>query len=166
MLEIAGKLRSGYDMMGNKLNKAPREVFLGSACNPFPPDMAVEISKIKAKIRGGAEFLQTQPVYDVPAYKDFLRHVKPLGIKIIAGHIPILDQRTLELIESIPGIALSDSVRERLESASDIEREGLAISRDILLELAGVADGIHLMNIARVQPSLALIKQVREHLPK
>ncbi len=165
MLEVAGKLRSGYDMMGHRLNKAPRELFLGSACNPFPPDIAVEISKIKAKLRGGAEFFQTQPVYDVKGYKDFLKLVKPLGTKIVAGYIPILDQRTLELIESIPGIGLPKKIRDRLEKTSDIEREGMAIARDTVLELSEVAEGVHLMNIARVKPSLMLMKQVRDRLP-
>jgi len=165
MLEVAGKLRSGFDMSGNRLNKAPREVFLGSACNPFALDMAVEISKIKAKIRAGAEFLQTQPIYDIEQFEKFLRKVKPLGIRIIAGYIPIMDGRTLELIEEIPGIVLPVKVRKALEKTSDIEVEGLAIARDMVTGLSGMADGIHLMNVSRVRPSVSLMRQLRDYLP-
>jgi len=164
MLEVAVKLRSGFDMAGNKLNKAPSDIFLGSACNPFALDPAVEVSKLKAKIRAGAEFFQTQPVNDTKKFKAFLKLAKPLGAKIIAGYIPILEQRTLELLSAIPGVVLPDKVRSRLEKASDFEREGLAIAVETVEELAELADGVHLMNISRVRPSVMVLRELGERI--
>jgi len=164
MLEVACKLRMGFDMVGHRLNKAPRDMFLGSACNPFPLDRAVELSKVRAKLRAGAEFFQTQPVYDVKGFREFLKTVRPLGAKVIAGYIPILDERTLEILRQIPGIALPDKVSERLEKAGNIEREGLAIACDTIEELIDCADGIHMMNISRVTPSVNVVRQVRRKL--
>jgi len=159
-LEVASRLRLGYDMHGNALNKAPSDILLGSACNPFAVDLAVEISKLKAKARAGAEFFQTQPVYDVPRFKEFLKHAKPLGVRIIAGYIPILDAKTLEILSSIPGVALPESLVERLKEAQDIEQEGLAIARDTLPEIAELTNGLHLMNISRVTPSLKVLEHI------
>jgi methylenetetrahydrofolate reductase (NADPH) len=164
MLEVAGKLRMGFDMAGNRLNKAPRDLYLGSACNPFPQDRAVELSKMRAKLRAGAQFFQTQPVYDVKGFHEFLKTVRPLGAKVIAGYIPILDEKTLEIIREIPGIVLPEKVRDRLEKAGDIEREGMAIACDTVEGLMDIADGIHMMNISRVMPSLKVIRALRRKL--
>ena len=164
MLEVTGRLRMGFDMAGNRLNKAPRDIFLGSACNPFATDRAVELSKMRAKIRAGAEFFQTQPVYDVDGFRDFLRLVKPFGARVIAGYIPILDEKTLEILSQIPGIALPQRVRDRLEKAGDVEREGMAIAKETIQGLLGLADGIHMMNIARVTPSVMVMKEMRTKL--
>lgn len=165
-LEVASKLRSGFDMTGHRLNKTPRDIFLGSACNPFPLDMAVELSKIRAKLRAGAEFFQSQPVYDPAGFKDFLRRVKPLGAKVIAGYIPILDVKTLSMLSEIPGIQLPEQISDRLKSADDIYREGFAMAKDHLVELSELADGIHLMNIGRVTPSVKILSQISDSLPR
>lgn len=165
-LEVAAKLRSGFDMSGGRLNKTPRDIFLGSACNPFPSDMAVEISKVRAKIRAGAEFFQTQPVYDVNGFRQFLKQIKPLGAKVIAGYIPILDRKTLDMLTEIPGIRVPESLKERLHGSDDIAGEGTAIARDTLLALSEIADGIHLMNISRVTPSVKLLEAIRKDLPR
>lgn len=160
-LEVASRLRLGRDMHGNILNKAPSDIFLGSACNPFAPDPAVEISKLKAKVRAGAEFFQTQPVYDLARFREFLKLVKPLGLRIIAGYIPILDLKTLEILSDIPGVALPSSLEERLRMSGNIEAEGLAIARDTVSELAEIANGVHLMNISRVEPSVKVVQSLR-----
>lgn len=164
-LEVASKLRLGQDMHGNALNKSPADMIFGSACNPFAPDLAVEISKIKAKIRAGAQFFQTQPVYDIKRFREFMKLVKPLGIRIIAGYIPILDDRTLEILSAIPGVALPSLLFERLKKSADIETEGLAIAREAVIELAELANGIHLMNISRVTPSLKVLNAIEKDLP-
>jgi 5,10-methylenetetrahydrofolate reductase len=163
-LEVASKLKLGLDMHGNALNKAPSDILLGSACNPFALDPAVEISKLKAKARAGAEFFQTQPVYDTSKFKEFLRLVKPLGLKIIAGYIPVLDLKTLEMLESIPGVALPGWLDVRLKAAPDIASEGLAIARDTVNELAEIATGVHLMNVSRVAPSVKVLQAVGRDL--
>jgi 5,10-methylenetetrahydrofolate reductase len=163
-LEVASKLKLGLDMHGNALNKAPADILLGSACNPFAPDPAVEVSKLKAKARAGAEFFQTQPVYDTSKFKEFLRLVKPLGLKIIAGYIPVLDLKTLEMLEDIPGVALPGWFDQRLKNAPDIGAEGLAVARDTVSELAEVASGVHLMNVSRVTPSLKVMEAVGKGL--
>ena len=165
-LEVASKLKLGFDMHGNALNKAPSEILLGSACNPFALDPAVEISKLKAKARAGAEFFQTQPVYDTAKFKEFLRLVKPLGLKIIAGYIPVLDLKTLEMLEGIPGVALPGWLDVRLKAASDIASEGLAIARDTVSELAEIASGVHLMNVSRVTPSVKVLQAVGQDLKR
>jgi methylenetetrahydrofolate reductase (NADPH) len=161
-LEVASKLRLGHDMSGNALNKAPSELMLGSACNPFAVDPAVEVSKLKAKSRAGAEFFQTQPVYDVARFKEFLKLVKPLGLRIIAGYIPILDMHTLELLAQIPGVALPRKISEHLSNASDIEIEGLAIARDSIGELNEACAGVHLMNVSKVEPSVKVLESLRK----
>ncbi|HDS29831.1 MAG TPA: helix-turn-helix domain-containing protein [Firmicutes bacterium] len=158
MLEVAARLRTGWDMSGNRLNKSPSDIFLGSACNPFPLDTAVEVSKIRAKMRAGAEFFQSQPVYEPARFREFLKLVKPYGAKIIAGYIPILDHKTLEMLTGIPGIRLPDRIASHLSKTDDIGREGLAIAIDHIHELSEFSDGIHLMNISKVEPSLKVME--------
>jgi 5,10-methylenetetrahydrofolate reductase len=163
-MDVISRMKHGFDMGGNKLNRAPKDILIGSAANPFPLDLSVEMSKIKAKIRAGAEFFQTQPVYDIPKFKNFLKLVKPLGIRVIAGYIPIVDRRTLEIMEDIPGVVMPRAMVERLENSADIYGEGIALARDTILELHDMVDGIHMMNIGRVTPSLKVLELVKEQV--
>jgi methylenetetrahydrofolate reductase (NADPH) len=115
--------------------------------------------RLAAKVEDGAEFVQTQFVFDVPAFGGWLARVRELGLDercaILAGVGPVRSVRALEFIATIPGVAVPDALVRRLRGvpADRVAAEGVAASAETvaaLRELPGVA-GVHVMSVAYEQ---------------
>jgi 5,10-methylenetetrahydrofolate reductase len=135
---------------GDALPDPPR-LFLGAAINPFssPPD--VPLIRLKQKAAAGADFIQTQLVFDVEQFRAFMDLVRSERLDrdlfILAGVPVVTSRKALAVLPTVPGVHLPAEIARRLESATNIKREGVALAREIAAELSampGVA-GVHLM---------------------
>jgi methylenetetrahydrofolate reductase (NADPH) len=115
--------------------------------------------RLAAKVDDGAQFVQTQFVFDVPAFGGWLARVRELGLDercaILAGVGPVRSVRALEFIATIPGVAVPDALVRRLRGvpADRVAAEGMAACAETvaeLRELPGVA-GVHVMSVAYEQ---------------
>ena len=85
LLQAAKMLESGSDMKGNKLTGKPPEFCLGAAVNPGADPLGPQILKMEKKIAAGAEFFQTQAVFDLKAFENFRNKTRHLKSKVLAG---------------------------------------------------------------------------------
>lgn len=133
----------------------PRPGFLiGAVENPFAPPTEFRATRLGKKIAAGAEFCQTQFVFDVPGFARFMREVTDRGLdrrcKVLAGVGPIRSLRAYEFIRSkVPGVHVPDDVGKRLRGvpADRVADEGVALCAETiraLRELPGVS-GVHVM---------------------
>ncbi|MEO7995018.1 MAG: methylenetetrahydrofolate reductase [bacterium] len=160
-LDMCRGLKAGVDMAGDPLAGAPLELMTGATSNPTHPDMAVEISKTLSKIDGGADFFQTQGIYDVERTREFMGHIRAFGVPIIAGIIPLRNAKIAEMIKyKIPGTHVPDAVYERHVNATDIAAEALEFSVETIAALKGVVDGVHIMTIGSRKLTEAIIERV------
>lgn len=164
LLRVASGMRDqGRLMTGGEL-KPPPYWFLGAVENP--PGRAADRQeaaeaaeratyRLAAKVEAGAQFVQTQFVFDVPAFADWLRRIRDLGLDrrcaILAGVGPIRSHRALTHLSRIPGVVIPEHVADRLAAASTdrIRAEGEKLCAEIIAQLAevpGVA-GVHVMAI-------------------
>jgi methylenetetrahydrofolate reductase (NADPH) len=151
-IHVASMLRQGTDMVGNKLNKSPKGMNLGGALNPFSHLAELELIKARKKVHQGAIFFQTQPVYDVPRFAEFVAGLKDLDCHVLAGILPLTSSKTATIMKTkVPGIYLPDDVYRRIIKSSDAVEEGIALARETIAELKGVASGIHMMSIDSVE---------------
>lgn len=132
------------------LPRAPK-IFLGAAINPFTRPQNVPIRRLKQKAAAGADFIQTQAILDVPAFEDFMQLVREEGLDqelfILAGIPVVIAAKALEMLPRIPGVKMPPEIRQRLEKANDLRREGVALAREVIArvrEIPGLA-GFHLM---------------------
>ena len=88
MLQAARALRGGRDLAGNDLYGAP-QMFLGATLNPGTPDFLREVDNTRRKIDSGAQFFQTQAIYDTGSLAQMLDAVKLGNIPLLAGVIPL-----------------------------------------------------------------------------
>ena len=162
LLEAVRALNSGTDLNGNALNRST-EIFAGAVVNPGASDPGAEIENLHRKIDGGAEFFQTQAIYDVGAFSAFLdktRSSKP----ILAGIIPIKSVKMARYMnERIPGVDIPDHLIEKIATAGD-DKEAIAnisieIAAATIQELRSVTKGVHVMAIGWEQ----YIPQMLEH---
>ena len=84
-MAVIKKMENGLDMTGHKLDGAP-SICIGAALNPCVDDIETEISKTRNKISKGAEFFQTQGVFDLERFKKFMEHYQKEGFKIQRHH--------------------------------------------------------------------------------
>lgn len=154
LLRIARILNEGSDLVGNAIG-VPTAFAVGCAASPAAPDLDIEMSKLRAKIDAGATFAQTQPVFDRAALDLFFARAEAREIPVLIGLLPLRSlKQTLYLANEVPGMRIPEATIERMRRASErgeefAQAEGLAIAREILAEIAGVARGVHLMPMGR-----------------
>jgi methylenetetrahydrofolate reductase (NADPH) len=142
------KLLSGRD-----LKPAP-DWFIGAVENPFAPPLKWRAERLGKKIAAGAQFCQTQFIYDVKIFAQWMQQVRDLGLDkrcfILAGVGPIRSLRALEHMRGeVPGMYVPDEVVRRLRGVPDdrVAAEGSKLCSEIIAEvktIPGVA-GVHVM---------------------
>lgn len=136
---------------GESVANPPRP-FLGAAINPFTQPANVPIRRLKQKAAAGADFIQTQLIFDMRAFADgFMSLVRQEGIDedlfILAGVPVVTSNKALAVLEHIPGANVPADAIKRLSSAADIESEGVQLARELVAQAAQIPglSGVHLM---------------------
>ncbi len=147
-LRDEGKFISGDEVNGEM------PLFIGAAANPFADPVDFRVARLAKKVRAGADFIQTQAVYDIERFATWMKGVRQLGLHkevfILAGLIPPKSIGMARYMRDyVPGIHVPDEIIERLENADDVKEEGQKITLELieaLEEIEGVS-GIHLMAV-------------------
>lgn len=146
LIRIAKALNEGHDMQGNPLAQ-PTHFYIGTTGNPGADDLDNEFKRLEAKKAAGAEFVQTQPVYDMKRVEEYLKGAKEVGLPILFGVLPIKSHKmALYLNDKVPGISISKKIQDLLEKGG--REAGLSLAADIVAGLKDLgAAGAHLMPI-------------------
>ena len=152
----ARTLRDGARLLSGRELKTPPHWLIGAVENPFAAPQHYRAERLGKKIAAGAQFVQTQFVYDVAGFARWMAAVRDLGLDarcgILAGVGPIRSLRALEhMCHDVPGMYVPDEVARRLRGVPEdrVAEEGLAVCIDVirqLREVPGVA-GVHVMAI-------------------
>lgn len=146
LLTAARTLESGFDMAGKKLNANPK-FCLGAVVNPTSTPMELQLLMLEKKIKAGAQFFQTQTIFDVEQFKIFYGKVKHFGVKILPGVTLLKSMNFVKFLSELPGVSIPKDVIRRVESAKDPLQEGIHICAQTIKELKIFADGVHIMAI-------------------
>jgi methylenetetrahydrofolate reductase (NADPH) len=148
MLSAGHQLAQGRDMAGNPLRGTPN-LFLGATANPGAVDLQAEATNTRRKIDAGAQFLQTQAVYDRATLERFLDAVKPDGVAILAGIIPLKSAKMGGWLNAnVPGIRVPDVLLEEMQSVAGTDAEiakGIDISARTIRDIQKLCAGVHVM---------------------
>jgi len=142
------KFLSGEDISG----EVP--LFIGAAANPFADPFEYRVSRLAKKIKAGADFIQTQAVYDIDRFAKWMEMARERGLDkqthILAGVIPIKSVGMVRYMRDyVPGVIVPDEIVTRMEKAESAREEGFRIILEIieqLKEIPGV-HGIHIMAV-------------------
>ncbi len=148
-MSVIKKLEGGLDMTDHKLDGLPA-MCIGAALNPCVDDLETELSKTRHKIAKGAEFFQTQGIFDLSRFKHFIERYQKEGFKapVLAGIILLKSAKMARFMnEKIPGIFIPETLISRLEKTPDAKKECLEIACDIIREVRPLVQGVHLMAI-------------------
>lgn len=151
---------------GEEMKVAPR-IFIGSAENPFVETVEIRAGRFEQKIQAGADFFQTQYVFDLDRFKLWLELVGEKGLLedsrfLIAGVGPLKSAAMAERINNPKyGITIPEKIMERMRNAKDQAREGLEICLEITAELRSLkgVSGVHIMAPEGEQAVVQIVKE-------
>ncbi|HEC68926.1 MAG TPA: 5,10-methylenetetrahydrofolate reductase [Candidatus Omnitrophica bacterium] len=147
LLKAAKSLNEGEDMVGNPLEGRP-QLFLGAVVNPGIEPLEPQIIKMKKKISAGAQFFQTQPVYEVDKFARFVEKVKDLGVPILAGVVLLKSAKMAKYMnENVSGVNVPQELIEEMASVSkeDRPKKSVEIAVRLIRKLKPLCQGIHIM---------------------
>ena len=148
LLQVAGKLQQGLDMKGNKLEGAAPKFCLGAVVNPGADPLEPQIMKMEKKIEAGAQFFQTQAVYDIKTFENFLNKTKHLKTTIMAGIVLLKSAGMARFMnKNVAGVFVPDDLIKEMEATKDKVATSVEIASRLIKELKPMCQGIHIMPI-------------------
>jgi len=156
LVELVRKMvDEGTDLKGNKIDNPPK-FNLGVAGNPNADPLEPEILKIERKIELGAEFVQTQAVYDPELASRFVKEISHFKVPILVGIAPFKSMGMMDwMVKNVPGILVPEEIQNRLREAREkggkeaFLNENLEIFGELMKNIRKTAtiQGIHIMTI-------------------
>lgn len=163
LVQVLAGLNAGQDGFGHQIG-SPARFFIGVGANPNTDNLAREAERVQAKLAAGAQFIMTQPVYDVARFVAWRDAVGPLRVPILLGVMPLVSSKQAEYLHhEVPGIDIPEAVRRRMEAAgAQGEAVGTAIATEFLEQARPLVQGVYLVpSFNRVEPLLPLIDLLR-----
>jgi 5,10-methylenetetrahydrofolate reductase len=147
LLKAARSMNNGTDFMGKQLRGSPHYT-IGAVCNPGSPDLDKEIARMEEKVNEGAEFFQTQAVYEPDVFAKFMDRAKALGKPVIAGFIILKSgDMARRLNETLPGVHVPDALIAEMDAAEDKSAKSIEIAGRIISAVKPMCQGVHIMAI-------------------
>jgi len=148
LIKIMDHLNHGCDLVG-KVIGPPLGIHVGCGADPSKPDRDKELRRLEEKVRSGAEYVMTQPVYDPRTLESFIAAARPFGAPILVGILPLYSYRNAEFLHNeVPGMTIPEEIRERMRKpgSGDEQREtGVRIAQEALLAARELAQGVYVM---------------------
>jgi methylenetetrahydrofolate reductase (NADPH) len=154
-LMILRKMRDeGKLWSGDALEVAP-VLFLGAAANPFADPFEFRVARLAKKVNAGADFVQTQSIYDMGRFERWMALVRAKGlhekVHIIAGVMPLKSPKiALYMKTKVAGMIVPDAIIDRLKRAKDPKEEGIQLCVEQIRHLRSIegVQGVHIMAMA------------------
>lgn len=140
----------GVDHAGATIGQ-PTTFFVGCALNLNPPNPDQEIKTLRRKLRAGADFILTQPIFEPRLAQSFLNTYESqfgqLSVPLLVGFLPLVTPRHAAFLHNeVPGIAIPDEIMRRMErSGENSPREGIKIAIELIEQARTFAQGVYLM---------------------
>ena len=157
VLWMLRRMRDEGEYLDGRNIKKPPSFFLGAAASPFGAPPQYEAIRAEKKINAGAQFIQTQPIFDYDRFTDWLEALDKRSLLdktyILAGLIPLKSARAAHFMANdVPGVVVPPEIVERMDAAGDKEgqqEEGVAIALEIIEKLKNTPgiNGMHVMAV-------------------
>ncbi len=145
LVNIVSNLNLGVDIGGNPIGSATSFV-IGVGANPGISDLDEEVRRFEQKCAAGAQYVVTQPVFDMRLLEEFLRRVEHCRIPVLAGIWPLTSVRNAEFMRNELRVSVPEEIIERMAAASasseQSRAEGVHIAREMLLHARDMVQGV------------------------
>ncbi len=148
VMQLVQGLNKGKDMVGNKLDGSTAFT-IGAAVTPEADLVGPVLAKFEVKVKAGAQFFQTQAVYNPDVFAGFMKQVRPFNVKVLAGILVLRNHKMAEFMNAnIPGMSVPKEMIDELRAAGDrAEDVGVDIAVQSIKAVRPHCDGVHIMAI-------------------
>ena len=155
LIAMVKKMRDDKQFLcGDEIKEHEPKLFIGAVANPFADPFEFRVMRLAKKINAGADFIQTQCIFDMKKFADWMKMVVDDGLHekayILAGLTPVRSHRALKYMKNnVAGMSIPDELITRMESAEDPKEEGVKICVEMIEQIKSTegVSGIHLMPI-------------------
>jgi 5,10-methylenetetrahydrofolate reductase len=153
LLRAIRQLESGKDLGGNDLDGAV-QFCAGAIVTPEANPIEPQLIKFEKKVDAGAEFFQTQAIYDLDNFAKFMKYTRKFPVKILAGIVLLTSARMAKyMTDNVPGIFVPQGLIDELAAAPKGEalKKGIEIAGRMIAALKkdSICDGVHVMAIGK-----------------
>jgi methionine synthase / methylenetetrahydrofolate reductase (NADH) len=145
LVNIVSNLNLGVDIGGNPIGSATAFV-IGVGANPGISDLDEEVRRFEQKCAAGAQYVVTQPVFDMRLLEEFIRRVEHCRIPVLAGIWPLTSVRNAEFMRNELRVSVPEEIIQRMAAASanseQSRAEGVHIAREMLLAARDMVQGV------------------------
>jgi 5,10-methylenetetrahydrofolate reductase len=155
LLQAMSNLEAGKDMgcdfkgNPNQLDGVPK-FFKGCCTTPCSPDPEAQIIKLEKKVAAGAQFVQTQAVYDPATFEKFMKRIEHIKIPVLVGIVVLKSAGMAKYMNrSVPGVQVPDAIIKELTAApkDGLKKVSVAIAARLVREMKPMCQGAHLMTL-------------------
>ncbi|MCK4411382.1 methylenetetrahydrofolate reductase [Candidatus Bipolaricaulota bacterium] len=147
LLMAAKGLAGGTDMAGESLEGVPT-FHLGAVVTPGYEPMELQLLKMERKIKAGAQFFQTQAVYDPELFRRFMEGAKALGVPVMLGFVLLKSAGMARYMnKNVAGVSVPDSIIDEMKKTDDKVATSIKIAARIIRKTREMCQGIHLMTM-------------------
>jgi 5,10-methylenetetrahydrofolate reductase len=154
LIQTINQMRSENKFLSGEKISGEVPVFIGAAENPYADPFEYRVERLAKKVKAGADFIQTQAIYDVPKFAEWMKEIVKEGLDkkthILAGVIPIKSAGMARYMRDyVPGVSVPDEIVTRMEDAKDAKEEGLKICLEIMEQIKDIpgVHGVHVMAV-------------------
>ena len=165
LIQMIKTLRDDHRVESGETITGDVPLYIGTVAHPFAEPLELHMITLAKKIRAGADFIQTQAIYEVPRVIAWMDKVRQQGLHekahILASVLPIKSVEMARRMSSgVPGMRLPDELVERIERATDAKAEGIKICVETIEQLKRVpgVHGIHIMAVASEDSVPGIVK--------
>lgn len=147
LLQAARGLEQGTDLGGKELKGTPK-FFLGACVTPGADPLGPQILKMERKVKAGAEFFQTQAIYEPKKFEAFMKEAEKLGVPVMVGIVLLRSAAMARFMnKNVAGIHVPDELINEMDQAEDKTKKSIEIAARLIKEMKGMCQGAHIMAI-------------------
>jgi homocysteine S-methyltransferase len=146
LTNIVNNLNHGLDIGGNPMG-SQTSLLLGVGANPGALNLEEEIRRTAWKVEAGAEYIVTQPVFDLKQLEEFVKRIQGFRIPVVTGIWPLTSFRNAEFMVNELRVPVPDNFMERMRQAQDPEKaraEGVKIAQEMVTQVRPLVEGVQL----------------------
>lgn len=154
LIALVKQMRDEKKLLNGEEMKAAPRFYIGAVESPFGDPVELRILRLAKKVRAGAQFIQTQAIFDIESFSRWMELVRSAGldrqVNIMAGVLPVKSLRALKYMkENVAGMSIPDALVERMTKAENPQAEGIAMVVDLIKELRHIPGvrGVHVMPV-------------------
>lgn len=166
LIRLIKEFNQGRDLAGNDLGQ-PTGFLVGAALNMGARDLDRELGALERKLRAGADFLCTMPIFEPETLSRVLDRTGTLPVPLLVGVLPLHGLRHAEFLHNeVPGMVIPAPLRAALRETRDARQLGIRLAADLLAEIQPRAQGVYLIpSFGRYDRVLHLVEELRKNEP-